>query len=141
MAVPSAKLLALLDVAADLRAIGKTWETIAQAVGRRPETCRRWPLLYRATWLRCLRSAARLRDLEAGGEAREFLRIILRYKDPKVAVAAARGLMGRPPSRKSAKAPPGQPDPELLAYISQIRDMSDEEAAQVLQRWLASRAD
>ena len=48
------KIEALLTQAAELRAAGQTWETVAAAVGRSAETVRRWPKQHPKLWLRLL---------------------------------------------------------------------------------------
>src|SRR5437870_225520 len=99
MNAPSKKLLALFRLAAEQRALGKSWEAVAEAVQRQAATCRSWPTLYRSAWQRCLRAALKQREIEVGCEAREFLRKILREEDPKLVVAAAHHLLPQPKSR------------------------------------------
>jgi hypothetical protein len=53
----SRETLRLLAQAAALRACAFSWQAVARRVGRREQTCRRWPQKYRAEWDRLYRAA------------------------------------------------------------------------------------
>ena len=92
MSTPTAEVARLLADAAELKAGGASWEQVAARVGRRPATCRRWPVLYPDEWQRLLRSAERRLLAEAGAEGVHILRELLRSEDDKVRRDAARTL-------------------------------------------------
>jgi hypothetical protein len=135
-------MLTLLYAAAELRAATKSWEAVAEAPRRKPETCRHWPVLYRSAWRRCFRLAVQLRHLEAGCEAREFLRTFLRADNKKLVLAAAQLLLPRtsaPTPRRSLKANPAAPDQEFQDFIAELQELTHEQAARKLQEHLAKR--
>jgi hypothetical protein len=82
----------LLAVAAAERATGASWEAIARAVGRRPQTCRRWPQTYAAEWERLFQAAADWLLAEAVAEARIVLCWQLQSDDVRIRRGAARAL-------------------------------------------------
>ena len=59
MKKPPAKILAVMKEAAELRAIGLSWEIIAVKLGRDERTLRRWTERYRMWWHRMLFRAER----------------------------------------------------------------------------------
>src|SRR5262249_10805461 len=81
---PSAELARLLADAAEQKARGASWESVAAKVGRRPATCRRWPPRYPEAWCRHLQVAERRLLSEAGAEAVTVMRRLLRSEDVKV---------------------------------------------------------
>lgn len=40
----------LVVQAAELRAVGYNWETVAQRVHRKARTCQKWPARHREVW-------------------------------------------------------------------------------------------
>ena len=80
----SANLKTLLTTAAEMRAVGHPWESIAQEVHRRPKTCQSWPIKYRAAWEPLYREVQQRRFEQTSNECHTFLQSLLRNKDPKV---------------------------------------------------------
>jgi hypothetical protein len=116
----------LVARAAELRAGGASWEAIAAAVKRRPDTCRRWPGEYPDDWRRVFGAEERRLLADAGAEAVLVLRRLLRSKDDKVSRDVARTLAslragqrrrGRRPGREGADDPA-----RLAAYVGGLDD-------------------
>lgn len=79
--------------AADLRAVGLKWETVAAKLGRRLETVRRWPERYPATWQRLYRAAVRQHIGEAGTQSRTVLQsLVWHSKDDRVRASVGKYL-------------------------------------------------
>ena len=136
----------LITVAATLRAAGERWDDIARKVNRSAGRVRDWPRVYPAEWARHYRAAETRVFAEITIEARHHLIGLLRSTDEGIKLRAVidtlklRGV-DRDREFKAEVAAVPDADPELLAYVSQIRDMSDAEAAATLQQWLAAAAE
>jgi hypothetical protein len=76
--------------AADLRAGGATWETVAARLHCAARTCRRWPKAHPEAWRRLYREASQGLLAKVGAEAMNVLRKLLRSKDEKVQRDAVR---------------------------------------------------
>jgi hypothetical protein len=85
--------LRLLSAAAELRAGGSTWETVAAHLRRSVSKCRRWPIRYREYWATAYQAAERRRNAVARVEAVNALRTLLRSQDGKEKRDAARALL------------------------------------------------
>jgi hypothetical protein len=135
-----AKLARLLAAAVEMKAAGASWEQIADRVGRRPDTCRRWPARYPHDWRRLFRVAERQLIAEAGAESVLMLRQLLRSDDDKVRRDAARALVTLRERQRLAEEAPGEPtddpgrvtaflegmnDVELCAIADELRDGPD----------------
>src|SRR5262245_34151344 len=81
---PSAALLKLLALAAEMRAGGKSWAQVAARLQRSPDTCRHWPGEYPEAWRRLFREAEEHVLADAGAESVAVLRTLLRSKDDRV---------------------------------------------------------
>jgi hypothetical protein len=108
MRAPSPSFLRLLAVAADLRADGNGWDVVATKVGRRPETCRRWPERYPAEWEQLYEAAEDQKVREARAESRAMLRQQFRKDVPKEMRDAAKSLLSISSRIKDAKAKSGE---------------------------------
>ena len=93
MPTPTAKTLRRLAAAAELRAGGATWETVAAHLSRAIHKCRRWPVRYRDYWATAYQAAERRRNAVARVEAVGALRTLLRSLDGKEKRDAARALL------------------------------------------------
>ena len=93
MPAPTCKTLRRLAAAAELRAAGATWETVAAHLGRGAGKCRRWPIRYRDYWAAAYRAAERRRNAVARQEAVNALRGLLRSEDGRAKRDAARALL------------------------------------------------
>ncbi|MFO0810353.1 MAG: hypothetical protein U0746_17150 [Gemmataceae bacterium] len=109
-----------IAVAAELRVNGASWSAVAEQLGCRVGTARRWPRLYPDLWADAMRDAHRERRTEFEAEALTSLRKLLRSADAKYCHAAARDLLvhhrGRPrAARRVANPSAGLPDEQLRA--------------------------
>ena len=87
----SSPALATLTRAANLRAAGCSWESVAAQLGRAVEGVLKWPDDER--WPALLADAEKRLAVEAGAEAVLVLRNLLRAEDEKVRRDAARFLL------------------------------------------------
>src|SRR4030081_3760848 len=94
MSPPSSSQLHLLAVAAQLAANGKSWDKIAQAVGRSAETCRRWPQRYPDEWDRVYRGARIQFLCELSRAAAGVVTSLLASKNEWLRFSAGRFLVG-----------------------------------------------
>ena len=74
----------LLTVAAEMRAVGHPWTSVAAEVRRKPETCQKWPSRFRDDWDDLYRSAQRKRFDETSNEAHSLLKGLMRSDDDRV---------------------------------------------------------
>ena len=100
--------------AAELRAAGVTWETIAKEVNRAVRTVYYWPRKYPKLWADALLQAERDMNSQSDSEAVRGLRGLLMSQDEKIRWHAAKSLIVRrierdkielkspPPKRPSA---------------------------------------
>jgi hypothetical protein len=86
---PSRRTWRLLALAAEQRANAASWAAIARLVGRREQTCRRWPWKYSELWgfLYALAEARVIRTAVA--EARLVLAQLKREKTERTARSLA----------------------------------------------------
>jgi hypothetical protein len=82
-----------LSAAAELRAAGATWETVAGHLRRAIAKCRRWPIRYRDYWTVAYQAAERRRNAVARQEAVNALRGLLRSEDARAKRDSARALL------------------------------------------------
>jgi hypothetical protein len=120
---------AQIALAASLRATGKSWEAIGEAVNRSGETVRHWPERYPARWNQCYRMIEKQIAADAANEARATLRLMLRGKNGKTRLGAASQLLkyrDRDLVLESKEAAAeGESRAEQL--LREYRSMSDEE--------------
>jgi transposase-like protein len=89
---PTDKVLRLMERGAELRARGLAWVAVAEKLERPNETIQQWVKQYREVWQGLLREAEGRVFREAGAEALQMLRKLLRSKDEKVTRDVARTL-------------------------------------------------
>jgi transposase len=126
--------------AAELRAAGASWETIAKEVNRAERTVYRWQRKFAERWAEALVQAERRMTAQADCESVRTLRGLLMSKDEKVRWHAAKSLINRRVDRDKIdlKTPlptkpllsseaaqiiaflDGQPDEELSAIIAEV---------------------
>ena len=94
--------------AAELRAGGASWETVAAQVGRSADTVRHWPNAYPDVWKQALHDAEQRLVSDAGAEAVLTLRRLLRSDDEKVRRDAARFLVNLRVERDKLERRPGK---------------------------------
>jgi transposase len=125
--MPKPRVMRLMERVAELRAQGTSWSAIAEAVHRPLTTIEAWLRQYRAVWERLLRDAEGRRFREAGAEALQFLRKLLRSKDEKVTRDVARTLatlLYRFPFEREPKETPL--DAETLELLEVAKHMAAE---------------
>jgi hypothetical protein len=118
--------------AAELRAAGATWETIAKEVNRSVRTVYRWPRNHAERWTAALIQAERVIAAQADCESVLTLRRLLLSADEKVRWHAAKALIGRRIDRSKIELktpPPTQPvlSSDAARYIAFLDGHSDEE--------------
>ena len=97
--------------AAELRAAGVTWETIAKEVNRAVRTVYYWPRKYPKLWADALLQAERDMNSQSDSEAVRGLRGMLMSQDEKIRWHAAKSLIVRRIERDKIdlKSPPPKP--------------------------------
>ena len=137
------KIEALLSQAAELRAAGQTWETVAAAVGRSAETVRRWPKQHPKLWLRCLRDAETQLLRDATAESVHTLRKQLRSEDEKASRDAAekliRSRVALDKKVATAKKPKAKTS-EFQRVAAYLETLSDADIGQLIDDFLADVA-
>src|SRR5262249_29891282 len=101
MKKPSAKVLEMMTTAAQLRALGISWESIAAKLGRDESSCRRWTERHPGEWKRLLTPMEEAALRQAGNEALHVLKRAMAGKGDPLAAQAARFLYGK---QREAKA-------------------------------------
>jgi UDP-N-acetyl-D-mannosaminuronic acid transferase (WecB/TagA/CpsF family) len=138
MSQPSSELREMISTAAEMRAAGKSWETVAAQVKRTPRTVRSWPQLYPRLWKSALREAQDQLLIGAAAESVIALRNQLRSKDEKLRHAAARDLLRAridlAKLRARSKAtPPRADDAQRIAdYLARLNEAEAEALAEEL---------
>src|SRR5215468_8896900 len=89
MKIPSQRTRHDMELAAELRAAGATWETIGEKVERHPNVVIRWTSVYRDEWDKLLREAERRVKQLGTDETRSTMRMLLRHDDARLRVSAA----------------------------------------------------
>jgi hypothetical protein len=125
-----------MEIVAELRAAGATWETAALKVQRRAGLLRRWSKVYPEEWERLFREAEERQGREANNESRTVLRELLRSKEPKARLAAAERL-ARLRLQAIAKQSPPDPHGDLAAFLAAAQEMSDAELDEYMAEFFA----
>jgi transposase-like protein len=139
MRQPTPKMMERLRAAAEWRAGGASWETVATRLGCNPGTCRSWPSQYRPIWRQLYQAAVKAVADEARDEARVTLRQQLRAGDAKTQLAAAQALLkARPkPGRATTKSTPA--DDALSAFLTLMRGLDDGQLEALLADYVADQ--
>ena len=138
MHTPVTKIVRAVQTAAELRALGHSWEHVARQVRRSPDTVRRWPRLYPDLWARVAADTRRDRTAEATGEAVAVLRDLLRSEDEKVRREAARDLLARVPAAEPADSP--TPTNRFHIIADFLGGLTDDDRRRLLDEALAHYA-
>jgi hypothetical protein len=125
-----------MEVVAELRAAGATWETAALKVQRRAGLLRRWTKVYPEEWERLFREAEERQGREANNESRTVLREMLRSKEARARLAAAERL-ARLRLQEMAKQRPPDPHGDLAAFLAAAQEMSDAELDEYMAEFFA----
>ncbi len=127
---PEPALLGLLARAAEMRAEGETWPTIAAAVDRSANTVQKWPKQHAKRWKKLFARAEAALLKDASSEAVHTLRKLLRSKVPKVQQDSAQKLLllreartktGRSRGDRAA----GSAVPEVRQLVEYLEGLSD----------------
>lgn len=135
MKSPTPELLELMKQAAELRVLGASWTAIAESLDQERSTCSNWPWLYPEAWRRMLHLARRERVSELQAESHLVLQKLLRHGEEKSQLAAAAQLLKSKPRGAAKKVAETTSDAELAAFISQIKEFSDEELDEALREF------
>jgi hypothetical protein len=126
----------VLARAAELRAAGLSWETVAARLHVPAETAREWPTLYPTEWQSALHAAERRLVAEASAESVLILRQLLRSEDEKVRRDAAKFLvdlrlelakLDRP-----AEPPPPPPTSDAARFVALLEGHTHEQLAELV---------
>ncbi|HVK14601.1 MAG TPA: hypothetical protein VM597_38035 [Gemmataceae bacterium] len=129
MHYPPPDLLPAVERAAELRAAGFAWKSVAEELDRPWKTVEKWPRLYPDFWADRLAAArAELRD-GAADEAVAVLRNLLRSDDEKIQRDASRDLLDRAAPKAEAE-PPKRSDLHRLADF--LEGLSDDDRRTLL---------
>ena len=91
--IPTPEELGLLEIAAELRAAGNSWGTIATQVGRNEVTCRHWPCRYPEDWSRLFRAAQKRIVADISIMSFRVLRQMHASENPKLAMSCAQFIV------------------------------------------------
>jgi hypothetical protein len=136
------QVLSLMKIAAELRASGLSWETVAVKVKRTPRACRGWPERYPQDWDRLYRAAETKLRHEARGEALSYLRKFLRSEDAWLGQNTAKFLYAHGEADRARESQEGTAAERLgewAPYISQLETMSDAAVKAFLVEFVARR--
>jgi hypothetical protein len=123
MRIPSMETRQDMRAAAELRAAGATWETIAVAIRRQPNLLARWAKIYCEGWLELLAGAEERQTRLMDAESRATLRNRLRGKELKARLEAAQQLLQQVPDDKPAAPPSAVTNPAgFSAYLETLND-------------------
>lgn len=93
MHIPTDTQQAKLQQAAQMRAAGKSWETVGLELRVPSEQCQRWPTEHATLWQELYRVACERLMQEVRAEAVLVLRALLRCEDERTRRDAARELL------------------------------------------------
>lgn len=129
----------LLELTAELRAGGLSWEVVAAKVGRSAETVRKWPAAYPDRWKAHLHAAERRLAREAAAESMLILRQLLRSDDEKIRRDAARLLSNlrlefdKIDQRAAARSPAGATQSDAVRLLAHFLGIyTDEQLTQLV---------
>jgi hypothetical protein len=140
---PDDNLPVLIALAATMRAEGRTWAAIGEEVHRSPDTVRRWPENFPDEWNAPYEAAEARLIAEAAMEARTTLRFMLRSKRGRFRLSAAQSLLrsGDAARARTARAAVDPDTERQAAAFREMRNMSDEELEQNIERYIRAREE
>src|SRR5262245_54058754 len=128
----SNNLKTMLRQAAELRAVGHPWETVAKRLHRSVKTCQNWPGKYPREWAEALRPVQLRLFEQISGECETRLHALTRHKDPKIQAQAvglwvrhgakAFGRDGGMTEPAPGSRPEGHPNEQIHARLSRVLD-------------------
>jgi hypothetical protein len=124
-----------MELAAELRAAGATWEMIGEKVKRHPNVVVRWTSVYRDEWQQLLRDAEERVARLGTHETRSTMRTLLRHEDLKIRLGAADQLT-KLLRVELAQRKPADSKQDLTNLLAHVEEMSDEELEQCLAEFV-----
>ena len=138
---PSTDLSSFIVTSAEMRVLGKSWESIALLVGEDVKTCQNWPRLYPDIWQQAYRLAEMQSIHDGANESLLEMRRRLRSEDKEEAFEAAEILFKAQIDllKHTSKAvePPALQSP-LLPLYDYLASLSHEDRRHLLDDLLAS---
>jgi hypothetical protein len=133
----------LIAIAAAMRAAGKSWELIGEAVDRHADTVRRWPERYPIPWGQTYRSVESQLIADAASEARTTLRIMLRAKQARFRIAAATQLLKSRDANRAGECETARSagERESLDMCKEVMSMSEIETERHLADFVRRQND
>lgn len=126
----------VLARAADLRAAGLSWDTVAARLLRPADEVRAWPTLYATEWRTALHAAERRLVGEASAESVLILRQLLRSQDEKVRRDAAKFLvdlrLGLAKLDQPASPPPPPVASDTARFVAYLEGHTHEQLAELV---------
>ena len=113
-----------MEIAAELRAAGATWETIAKKLGRQRVVVTRWATWYSDDWNRLIEDAEERVARTGSAESRAIIRLLLRHMSPRIRLCTAETLVRRRLAEKSAK-PTINPRIDVRAFMALLEEVPD----------------
>jgi hypothetical protein len=132
MKIPTSRVLRDMEIAAELRAAGATWQTAALQIGRQLGVLHRWANHYRDEWQRFLKDADERLTREATNEWRGGMRALLRHENSKIRLTAADKLTNHRLEQKAAERPP-----ELSSGTAAMIACMEQLTQADLEHWVA----
>ena len=137
----------LMATAAELRAAGNSWETIALRLKRTVRTVRAWATRYPDDWNRRYRAAEDRQLADAGLEACLYLRKLQRSTDERIAERVAKFLYDKRCKAvieqdkldTAADNPAGERDDDWEEFIAYVEGLTDEERQACEEDMVAAR--
>ena len=122
-----------MEMAAELRASGATWKTVAENLRRRLNVVWRWTRWYRDEWEALLRDAEERASREGASASHAVMRQLLRHKNAKIRLSTAEKLIKLRLAEKAAE-PPRHSTSNLSALLTHLEELSDVELDHTLDR-------
>jgi hypothetical protein len=127
---------AVLARAAELRASGLSWDTVAARLLCPADAAREWPALYPTAWQAALLAAERRLVAEASAESVLILWQLLRSDDEKVRRDAAKFLvdlrMELAKLDRPAEPPPPPPTSDTARFVAFLEGHTHEQLAELV---------
>lgn len=134
--------ITLIGQAAEFRAAGASWETIATKVKRSARAVKRWPHFYPREWAQSFSRAFCLGLSDAGVEAFFTLRRHGRSEDARLSQDTAKfimRLMMDAIKRLLETEQTAERQSKWAAYIAFLEKLGDEDAKQLVDGYVAQR--
>jgi hypothetical protein len=74
----------LLTTAAEMRAVGHSWDSVARKVHRKPKTCQKWPGRFPIQWQQLYSTVQKRRFEDSCNDAHTLVQKLMRSDDPKI---------------------------------------------------------